>query len=146
MLLNKISAQKPWILQELQATKQPSNNPNMVLIPTFFQPWLVVAPCCCGNSHETVVGINGISTGTSPNQKCHGFHGTFGGPPGPPKLSHCEFGKPLPKFLKKPPQLVVIPAKKVASARVLGLDLVRSLNHISFLSYRYLLSLLTIGG
>ena len=53
---------------------------------------------------------------------------------------------PLPKFLREPPQLVVIPAKKVASARVLGLELVRSLNHISFLSYRYLLSLLTIGG
>lgn len=68
------------------------------------------------------------------------------GDPGTPGTEPLWICSPLPKFLIKSPQLVVIPAKKVASARVLGLELVRSLNHISFLSYSYLLSLLTIGG
>jgi hypothetical protein len=68
------------------------------------------------------------------------------GDPGTPGTEPLWICSSLPKFLIKSPQLVVIPAKKVASARVLGLELVRSLNHISFLSYSYLLSLLTIGG
>ena len=105
----------------------PSNNPNMVLIPTFFQHVPTMGCCCCSMLKGTAkepVGINGINR-HEPQPKISWLPRQIWGTPGPPGLSHCEFGKPLPKFLKEPPQLVVIPAKKVASARVLGLELVR---------------------
>ena len=121
----------------------PSNNPNMVLIPTFFQHVPTMGCCCCSMLKGTAkepVGINGINR-HEPQPKISWLPRQIWGTPGPPGLSHCEFGKPLPKFLKEPPQLVVIPAKKVASARVLGLELVRwTTSHSYLIATSYLFS------